>query len=40
MKSEKLKAILKEIWAFCSFVFVVQWGKHPKDAGTSEVTFE
>ncbi len=24
MKSEKLKAILKGIWAFCSYVFVPQ----------------
>lgn len=29
MKSEKLKSILKGIWAFCSFVFVPQ--KRPKD---------
>ncbi len=26
MKSEKLKSILKGIWAFCSYVFVPQWG--------------
>lgn len=24
MKSEKLKSILKAVWAFCSFVFVEQ----------------
>ena len=27
MKSEKLKSILKGIWAFCSFVFWPQWGR-------------
>lgn len=26
MKSEKLKSIIKEIWAFCSFVFWPRWG--------------
>ena len=26
MKSEKLKSILKGLWAFCSYVFVPQWG--------------
>lgn len=34
--SEKLKSILKGIWAFCSYVFVPQWGLHPKDGGTTE----
>lgn len=29
MKSEKLKSILKGVWAFCSFVFVPQ--RRPKD---------
>jgi hypothetical protein len=29
MKSEKLKSILKGIWAFCSYVFVPQ--RRPKD---------
>ena len=30
MKSKKLKSILKGIWAFCSFVFVPQWGRSCK----------
>ena len=29
MKSEKLKSILKGVWAFCAYVFVPQRG--PKD---------
>lgn len=29
MKSEKLKSILKGVWAFCSYVFVPQ--RRPKD---------
>lgn len=36
MKSKKLKSILKGVWAFCSFLFVPQWGKHPTDAGIME----
>ena len=28
MESEKLKSIAKGIWAFCSFVFVPQWGRN------------
>ena len=27
---------LKAIWEFCSFLFVPQWGRHPKDVGTAE----
>lgn len=30
MKSEKLKSMLKGVWAFCSYVFVPQWGKRSK----------
>jgi len=26
-RKEKLKSILKGIWAFCSFLFVPQWGR-------------
>ncbi len=33
MKSEKLKSILKGIWAFCSYVFVPQ--RRPKDDGVA-----
>ena len=28
MKSNKIIAIAKGVWAFCSYVFVPQWGKH------------
>lgn len=28
MKSEKLKSILKGIWAFCSYLFVPQWERY------------
>lgn len=31
-----LVGILKGMWKFCSFLFVPQWGKHPKDAGILE----
>lgn len=33
MKSEKLKSILKGIWAFCSYVFVPQRGRKPHAGG-------
>lgn len=36
MKSEKIIALVKGMWAFCSFLFVPRWGGHPKDAGTTE----
>jgi len=36
MKSGKIMAMVKGVWAFCSYLFVPQWGKHPKDAGTTE----
>ena len=26
MKSEWFKSVLRSIWAFCSFLFVPQWG--------------
>ena len=29
--------VLKAVWKFCSFLFVPQWGRHPKDDGTTEV---
>jgi len=29
-------AIIKGFWKFCSFLFVPQWGKHPKKAGIVE----
>lgn len=32
-----IREIVKEVWAFCSYLFVPQWGKHPKDAGIAEV---
>jgi hypothetical protein len=38
MKSEMLKSILKGIWAFCSYVFVPQRGRHPKDDETTKAT--
>ena len=30
MKSKKIIAIAKGLWAFCSYVFVPQWGRHAK----------
>ena len=30
MKSKKIIAIAKGVWAFCSYVFVPQWGKNMK----------
>ena len=37
MKSEKLKSMLKGIWAFCSYVFVPQWGKNKNGATSNDV---
>ena len=31
MKSKKIIAIAKGLWAFCSYLFVPQWGRHTKD---------
>lgn len=31
-------AIIKGFWNFCSFLFVPQWGKHPKKAGIVELS--
>ena len=28
---------LKAVWQFCSYLFVPQWGRHLKDAGTTEI---
>lgn len=28
--------IIKRVWKFCAFLFVPQWGRHPKDAGILE----
>lgn len=28
MKSEKIIALVKGVWAFCSFLFVPQWGRN------------
>lgn len=28
-----IKSLLKGIWKFCSYLFVPQWGKRPKDYG-------
>lgn len=27
MKSEKIIALVKGVWAFCSFLFVPRWGR-------------
>ncbi len=27
---------LKAIWQICSYLFVPQWGRQPKDAGIAE----
>lgn len=34
------KSFIKGLWAFCSYVFVPQWGKHLNDDGTTEITFD
>ena len=31
MKSEKLKAVAKAVWTFCSYLFIPQWGKKQSD---------
>ena len=31
-----LGRFLKGVWAFCSYVFVPQWGRHQKDSGSRE----
>lgn len=31
-----MKKYLKAVWMLCRFLFVPQWGRHPKDAGTME----
>lgn len=28
-----VKGVLSGIWQFCSYLFVPQWGKRPKDYG-------
>lgn len=28
------RGVLKGVWAFCCYLFIPQWGKHPKDAET------
>lgn len=30
------KGVLKEMWQFCLYLFVPQWGRHPKNAGILE----
>ena len=32
-----IKEILKGVWMFCSYLFVPQWGRHPKDGGTTDL---
>ena len=32
-----VKKVLKAVWEFCSYLFVPQWGKHPKDVGFTEI---
>ena len=31
MKSKKIIALAKGVWAFCSYLFVPQWGRHKVD---------
>lgn len=35
VKTDKItvKGVLRGIWQFCSYLFVPQWGKRPKDYG-------
>lgn len=28
---------LKAVWQFCSYLFVPQWGRHPKDGGITDL---
>ena len=38
MKSKKIIALEKGVWAFCSYVFVTQRRpKHPEDVGITEI---
>lgn len=30
MKSEKIIALAKGVWAFCSYLFVPQWGENER----------
>ena len=32
MKSKKIMALVKGVWAFCSYVFVPQWGNKRRKA--------